>query len=75
MEDLRRHVIVGQDDGVLFPLEGIDLRDQGGMDRPFHLRNDFGDAGIKAAGGPSDGIGIGKLDPMRLSNVSSATAE
>src|SRR5215472_78840 len=47
MEDLRRHIVVGEDDRVLLPLQPVDLRDQRrmqlpfeGCDAPFHLLPD-----------------------------------
>jgi hypothetical protein len=62
MENLGRHVIVAQDHGVFLPLQAVDGRNQGGMYRPFHFRNDLGNLGVKAVGGPRHRIGISQFD-------------
>jgi hypothetical protein len=36
VEDLGRHVVVGQDDGVLLALQPVDLGDQRGLQPPLH---------------------------------------
>ena len=46
MEDFRRHVIVRQDDGILLPLQPVDLGDHRGIGGPFDLRDDARDLGV-----------------------------
>jgi len=66
VEDFRRHVIVAQDHGLALALEPVDLGDQGRMDRPLDLGNDFGDARVEPAGGLGDRVCIGQLDTHAL---------
>ena len=39
VENLGRHVVVRQDDGVLGYLQSVDLSDQRSLELPFHRRN------------------------------------
>jgi hypothetical protein len=39
VENLRRHVVVRQDHRVFFALQGVDRRDQGGVDAPLQGRD------------------------------------
>src|SRR5689334_20408834 len=46
MEDLRRHVVVRQDDGIAFRLERADRLDERRVVRPLHRGDDVFEAGI-----------------------------
>ena len=43
VEDLGRHIVVGQDDGVTLALEPVDLDDQLGLGRPLHRGDEIPD--------------------------------
>ena len=46
VEDFRRHVVVRENDGVLFPLQAVDGIDIGREYRPFDLGHPMGDLGV-----------------------------
>ncbi len=54
MEDLRGHVIVGEDHRMAFALERVDGGDIGREDRPLDFRDDALHPGIEGRGGSGD---------------------
>ena len=51
VEYLRSHVVVSQDDRVLFALQPVDLFDQRGLEPPLHRRDMIADLAPQRAGG------------------------
>ena len=54
VEDLGRHVVVGQDDRVLLALQPVDLGDQRSLQAPFHRRDVGADFFPEGGGGRLD---------------------
>ena len=54
VEDLRRLVVVGEDDGVALPLQLADRVDVRGVDRPLHVRDDLANPLANGGGGVRD---------------------
>ena len=61
VEDFRRHVIVGENDGVLFAFECVDGQHIGRMRRPFDLGNDMRNLLVEPARGPRDLGRVGEV--------------
>lgn len=66
VEDVGRHVVVGENDRVLLFLELVDRMDQGGLGRPFHRRDDVLHAVVEMIRGGPDLVRIRQFRPVLI---------
>ncbi len=72
VENLRRHVVVAEDDRIPLALQAIDLGDQRREDRPFDLRDDMADFPVQRLGHLRDRGGVSQFDAHLPSPVLAA---